>query len=78
MNGWATSRALALILHRVLGIPLEINPAKALCSKGEMWYLVVPRTVTSWPKPLDRRANDNLMLLICPEINFMNVNDDAI
>ena len=32
-----------LILQRVLGSPTEKTPAKAFCSWGEMWYLVVPR-----------------------------------
>jgi hypothetical protein len=31
-----------LILQRVLGTPLEMAPAKARCSNGDRWYLVVP------------------------------------
>ena len=52
-----------LILQRVLGRPWEKAPAKAFCSRGEMWYLVVPRMVTPrLPNPNPSLASEVLMV----------------
>ena len=51
------------ILQRVFGRPWAKAPAKALCSRGEMWYLVVPLTVTpSLPKPRPSLATEVLIV----------------
>jgi hypothetical protein len=58
----ATYKMEAWIRHKVFGMPLVITPAKAFCSKGDKWYLVVPRMVASWPNPLEARISDVLMI----------------
>ena len=62
MKGGRTMKTDFLILQRVLGSPWENAPAKAFCSKGEIWYLVVPRTVTPrLPKPSPSLASEVLI-----------------
>ena len=64
MNGGTTMKKELLILQRVFGRPWAKAPAKALCSRGEMWYLVVPLTVTpSLPKPRPSLATEVLMMI---------------
>ena len=53
---------LVRILQSVLGTPVAMAPAKALCSKGERWYLVCPRTVANLPNSKPRRIEDTLIL----------------
>ena len=46
-------------------IPCEKAPAKAFCSRGEIWYLVVPRTVTPrLPNPSPSLAREVLIVLL--------------
>ena len=63
MKGGTTMKTDFLILQRVLGRPWEKAPAKAFCSSGEMWYLVVPRMVTPrLPNPNPSLASEVLMV----------------
>ena len=44
--------------------PCENAPAKAFCSRGEMWYLVVPLTVTPrLPNPSPSLAREVLIVI---------------
>ena len=50
-------------LQSVFGTPVVKNPAKALCSKGDRWYFVVPLMVTpSWPKLFPMLTSEVLIL----------------
>ena len=53
---------LARNLHKMLGKPVEMAPPIARCSKGERWYLVMPRTLAKLPKPLPSAMTEVLIL----------------